>query len=303
MEIQKLYEATLSTNENTINKLHYKINKALVNLFYPKFGRCGYGLDNDHNVIISLTSYPARIDTIYLTIRTLLNQTYKPKGVYLWLSDDQFPEREKSLPDSLLELQKYGLSIKFCDNLYPHKKYYYTILENPDSAVVTVDDDVFYPENMLQRLVETAEKYPDTVCCYWAHRVHPGNDAESLSYAKWSLEKEGYEPSYGIIPTGVGGVLYPPHCLAKEGFDKEAIRECALRTDDLWLKAMSVLNHKKAVRVAIPAKIPFAIVKTQKTGLYYENVNHNNSADSWEKIIRKYPQCAEILINENDTED
>lgn len=299
MKIQKLYEATCSESNNWINKVHYKINKAIVNYLYPLLSKTEYGLDESHNVIVSLTSYPARIGTVHLTVKTLLNQTYKPKQIVLWLSTDQFPNGMDDLPQTLTGLRKYGLSIRFCENIYPHKKYYYTMLENPEASVITVDDDVFYPENLVERLVQTSERFPNTVCCYWAHRFELGEDDSVFSYAKWELETKGFEPSDLIIPTGVGGVLYPPHSLNKEVFDLDAIREDALRTDDLWLKVMGLLNNTKAVRISLPARIPFSVVQTQKTGLYYENVkNNNNSSESWNKLMVRYPYCKDKLISE-----
>ena len=298
MTIQKLYEATLCTNESAFNKLHYKINKGIVNLFYPMLGKCTYGLDDSHNVIISLTSYPARIETIHLTIRTLLNQTYKPGGIYLWLSDDQFPEKEKSLPESLLTLKKYGLSIRFCDNLYPHKKYFYTMLENPDSNVITVDDDIFYPENLVELLMTTSERYPDTVVCTWGHEFVPDEKGDVYSADKWEYSRDGTIPSYALIPTGVGGVLYPPGCLYEEVFNKAAITKLCLNADDLWLKAMALLNNKKAVRVNKPAKVYFSILKTQKTGLYFSNALENKNAVAWKNIVDTYPEVRNILNHE-----
>lgn len=289
MTIQKFYEAALSSNESALSKIYYKINKGIVNLFYPLFGKCGYGLDDSHNVIISLTSYPARIDTIYLTIKTLLNQTYKPKRLYLWLAGDQFPNGEKDLPGNLLKLKEKGLSIRFCDDLRPHKKYFYTMKKNPDSYVITVDDDIFYPENLVELLMATSEKYPDTVVCTWGHEFVPDENGDVYSADKWVYSREGTQPSYTLIPTGVGGVLYPPHCLSDEVFNKDSIVDCCLNADDLWLKAMALLNNKKAVRIDRPAKVFFSIIKTQKTGLFYSNALEDKNSLAWRNIVVRYP--------------
>lgn len=108
MNIQKLYESSLRHDSAKIASLHYKFNKGIVNLLYPIFGKCSYGVDPNSNVIISLTSYPARIDTIHLTIMTLLNQTMKPRKVMLWLAKEQFPNGGKDLPQKLLKL-KYNV--------------------------------------------------------------------------------------------------------------------------------------------------------------------------------------------------
>ena len=42
----------------------------------------------DTRLIVSLTSFPARIKTVHQTINTLLRQTVKPDHIILWLSED-----------------------------------------------------------------------------------------------------------------------------------------------------------------------------------------------------------------------
>ena len=307
MNIQKLYDASLRHKNPKIASLHFKLNKGIVNVFYPMFAKSFAGRGNKHgvdasvgvdpssNVIVSLTSYPARIDTIHLTITTLLNQTVKPKMVILWLAKEQFPGEIDDLPKKLTDLTSKGLTIRFCDDLRPHKKYYYTMKENPDSAVITVDDDVFYPENLVEDLTKTAEKFPDTVVCTWGHEIFL-EDGDVYTADKWQYSTKGTTPSYALIPTGIGGVLYPAHCLSEEVFNKDAIKELCLNADDLWLKAMALKNHKKAVRIDNPAKLFFSILKTQKSGLYYDNAIADKNSVAWKNIMQAYPECREVLL-------
>ena len=56
-------------------------------------------------IVVSLTSYPGRIDVVHKTITTLLHQSLKPDVVILWLAHEQF--RNKSLPIDLINLKKY----------------------------------------------------------------------------------------------------------------------------------------------------------------------------------------------------
>jgi hypothetical protein len=296
MSIKKLYESSLKHHNKTIASYHYKLNKGLVNMLYPIFGRCRYGIDGSSNVIISLTSYPARVDTVYLTVMTLLNQTVRPRAVMLWLANEQFPEGEVNLPAKLVALKDNGLTIRFCEDLRPHKKYYYAMKENPNCDVITVDDDVFYPEDLVEVLTETSRKYPDTVVCTWGHGFIPDGKGDVFSADKWQYLEGGNEPGYDIIPTGVGGVLYPAHCLSEEVFNAEAIRRLCLNADDLWLKSMALLNHKKAVRVNRPAKLYFSILRTQKSGLYYDNALEDKNSVAWRNIMEAYPECMEMLI-------
>ena len=298
MNIRRLYEISFHHRDEKMISIHYKFNKALVNLFYPVFGKCRNGVDKNSNVIISLTSYPDRIGTLHLTVMTLLNQTVKPRSVMLWLANEQFPKREEELPEKLLVLKKYGLEIRFCEDLRSHKKYYYTMKENPECYVITADDDVFYPENLVEELMTASQSYPDTVICTWGHEIVPDENGDVLRADKWEYLRTEAEPAYSVIPTGIGGVLYPPHVLADEVFNKDSIRNLCLNADDLWLKAMALLNGKKAMRIGNASKTFFTILKTQKTGLYYDNALEDKNSVAWRNIIEAYPKCRELLINE-----
>lgn len=296
MNIQRLYEASLRHKNPKVASAHYKLNKGIVNVLYPIFGKCGFGVDPSSNVIISLTSYPARIKTVHLTIMTLLNQTVRPKSVVLWLANEQFPNGINDLPSELTVFEPKGLKIRFCDDLRSHKKYYYAMKDNPESYVITVDDDVYYPENLVQTLMETSEKYPDTVVCTWGHEIFL-EKGDVFTADKWQYSTEGTVPSYALIPTGVGGVLYPPHSLSEEVFNKDAFKEQCINADDLWLKAMALLKGTKAVRVDRPAKLYFSILSTQKEGLYYDNAIQDKNSIAWKNIMEAYPKCREVLIN------
>ncbi|WP_051538336.1 hypothetical protein [Butyrivibrio proteoclasticus] len=295
MNIQRLYEASLRHKNSKIASIHYKLNKGIVNVLYPIFGKCEFGVEPSSNVIISLTSYPARIKTVHLTIMTLLNQTVKPKSVVLWLASEQFPNGIKDLPVKLTILEPKGLKIRFCDDLRSHKKYYYAMKDNPESYVITVDDDVYYPENLVETLIETSAKYPDTVVCTWGHEIFL-EKGDVYTADKWQYSTEGSLPSYELIPTGVGGVLYPPHSLSEEVFNKDAFKEQCINADDLWLKAMALLKGTKAVRVDKPAKLYFSILSTQKEGLYYDNAIQDKNSIAWKNIMEAYPKCREVLI-------
>ena len=80
-------------------------------------------------VVCSLTSFPARIDEIWISIETIFRQTYKADEIILWLSKDQFAGQE--LPLSILNCQEKGLTIRWVDgDLRSHKKYFYVLQES-----------------------------------------------------------------------------------------------------------------------------------------------------------------------------
>ena len=75
----------------------------------------------DEKIIVSLTSFPARIDCVGYSIKSLFNQTVKPDRIILWLATEQFENQE--MPELLETLKSKGLEIRFCEDLKSHKKY------------------------------------------------------------------------------------------------------------------------------------------------------------------------------------
>ena len=79
-------------------------------------------------VVVSLTSYPPRIDNLLPMLETLFVQTRKADKIVLWLAETEFPRREGDLPQYLMELaQQEKITIEWCYDLKPHKKYFYAL--------------------------------------------------------------------------------------------------------------------------------------------------------------------------------
>ena len=55
-------------------------------------------------IIVSMTSYPPRIHSSVLALKTIFKQTKLPDKVILWLADSEFPNRLDDLPANLRRL-------------------------------------------------------------------------------------------------------------------------------------------------------------------------------------------------------
>ncbi len=197
-----------------------------------------------HNkkVIVSVTSYPARIADVNITLQSILDQTFAPDKIILWLLKSEFPNLEKDLPAQLLELVGEKIEIGWFDeNLRPHNKYYYVMSKYPEDLIITVDDDVIYENTIIEDLIKCYLKHPFAVSALRVHLM-AGDNKNLKSYNDWKKRYNGCidTPSMQLIATGVGGVLYPPHCMSPKVFDREIIKKTCLRADDLWLKFMQV---------------------------------------------------------------
>lgn len=200
----------------------------------------------EENYVVSVTSFPARINDVWLTIETLFSQSFKADKIILWLSEDQFEGIE--LPHQLLAQQKRGLTICFVPgDIRSHKKYFYAFGQYADSNIITVDDDVYYPRHTLKYLYELHQKFPEAVTANRAHKMIMAN-GQVLPYRKWAHNYKKFKtPTCLLVPTGVGGVLYPPHCYDAEIFDEALFRKLCFMADDLWLKIQTLRAGTKVI--------------------------------------------------------
>ena len=239
-------------------------------------------------IIVSLTSFPARIGLVARTLAPIFAQTHPADKVLLWLAPSQFPEKEADLPQNLLQLVADGkLEIRWGRNLMPHMKYFYTMQEFPEDVVVTIDDDIIYPKDMLEKLYKSYLMYPEAVSAMRAHLILWDENNRIRPYNQWIMETYGciHKPSMQLFATGVGGVLYPPKLFDPIFFDEEVIVKTCLRADDLWLKAMEAISDVPVV-VADQAEILECFPGSQETALSSSNVDQNQNDVQLGNIIQ-----------------
>lgn len=265
-------------------KINYFFRKIYV-MYTPKF----YALNSQERkeqIIVSLTSYPDRFEHIHTALKSIMLQSMKPDKIIVWLDEDV---KREQLTSSMLELEKYGVEYRpVIGDLKPHKKYFHAMQEFPNAVIITVDDDLIYSKDVIKSLIKTHEHYPKAVCARRVHKIVKTKDGEIASYNDWLGEYCGCEkPSNGLVATGVGGVLYPPHCLYEKAFDEELITKLSLKADDIWLKFMELLNGTQVVWAKCKIPMPQLIEKEQKTSLKSENVAQNRN-DVYFNNVKKY---------------
>lgn len=204
------------------------------------------------NITVSLTSYPGRISYVHSVIENIAAQTLKPKRVLLWLAKPQFPNGNDDLPQNLLDCVNRGeVEIRWCDeDLRSHKKYFYTMQEYPDDIVITVDDDLVYPSDMIFNLYQSYLAFPD---CVSGMRVHViGLDRKNkkiIDYSNWMKQYDRYIliPSTQFFATTGAGCLFPPGSVDSHAFNKEKIFEICPFADDIWINFMVLAKGVKTV--------------------------------------------------------
>lgn len=249
------------------------------------------------NYIISLTSYFARLNTLSYCLYSLFNQTFSADKIILYLSNELI---NQPLPFTVIEFQKKGLEIRYIqDDIGPHSKYLHAMRSFPDDVVITVDDDVIYDKNIIQLLVDSYKRHPYSVSAGRVHKIIFDTNGNLKPYRQWTFEYPIYDiPRIDLIATGIGGILYPPHCMSDELFNKEAIKNNCLWADDIWLKFMQ-LKKMTSVVLANPGKQhPTPIQQLKGTGLVSENL-HNNRNDLYIKNMLSYTNLNINILKEN----
>lgn len=252
----------------------------------------------DEIVIASLTSYPARIDCVWLAIKSLLLQTYRPDRVVLWLAEEQFPTRE--LPENLLNLQQYGLEIKWGKDIYGHKKYRVPVMEQKqEEVVITFDDDIIYSPHCIERLMKTHKKFPSCLVC---DRGQVFEDKSVENPGRWkTISSIGIDkPTYSMNPSPGGGCLIPFGAFHSDATKEECFRSLAYKNDDLWYMFMCAANGTRMVKTRKYHKIFSVVDGSQGEQMATENVMGEKNKPIMEGLKRAYPKAWRRILTDED---
>jgi hypothetical protein len=198
-------------------------------------------------LIVSLTSFPPRFGVLHLTLESLLDQSVRPDRIILWIAEQDLP----LLPGRVRSLEKRGITIRGCPDIGSYKKLIFALRENPDAFIVTADDDTYYEPRWLEELVSAAEPSEKVIVCHRAHRIKVDGSGKIAAYGEWGvnvLDAAARRPSTDLVPTGCGGVLYPPGSLSPEVLDVERFRRLCPTADDLWFYWMGRKAGSKVVK-------------------------------------------------------
>jgi hypothetical protein len=229
---------------------------------YINDAECGISGNVNLKFVVSITSYLKRINQTYLSIDSILRQTFKPDVICLYLPKIEFPNGILDLPMELRMQMSKGLIIKFCENNYRvHNKIIHALKEYPNSVIINFDDDVYYNPRILKTLCDGHNEYPDDILTLYSNHVMIENNVRVIyrdlydvwlkiltpekniviDYSKFVFE---YDVKFSHYPiTCVGGTLYPPNSFNVEIFNIKKMLELTPHSLEVWLWAMATLNN------------------------------------------------------------
>ena len=244
---KKILSANNLSNDRLINRFAYihrseHLNNCALNSKEP-------GVLNEKycssEVIVSLTTYDNRLYEVYLAIESIMQQSLKPNRIILWLSDDL---ENVNMPRALRNQQKRGLEIKYCKDIRSYKKLIPALKAFPSAVILTIDDDRLYYFDLIENMINAYNKNPKLIYCTSMRRMNLLSKNMLEKYYKWSKEKYS-DASPLNFPVGGGGVLYPPNCFSDEVFNENVFWDICKYADDVWFKAMALLNGTMAQRI------------------------------------------------------
>ena len=194
---------------------------------------------NHKELVVSLTSYGRRVkDVAPYAIISMMRQTYKPHRIVLWLDNDNWCN--DNLPAEIKKLQKKGLDVRFCNDTRSYKKLIPALEAFPDDLIFTIDDDIYYPKDLLANVMEAYNCNPDVICCVRGYMLPADSNGQLAQYSTWKLikkEKTGRK----IFPTGGAGCLYQKRLLHKDITNVALFTKLAPFADDVWFFFMEFL--------------------------------------------------------------
>lgn len=242
--------------ENRINKIIaiQLAKQRMDNLAYNSIAR-GVNVVKPYGeeIIVTLTTHEKRILSVHRAIESIFQQSMKVNKIVLYVSNEEFQKTEQ-LPIVLQRQMDRGLEVRFVRDIGPYTKLLYALTEYSKSLIITIDDDIIYPINMVERLVMAHQGNKNAICGLAVRQLEwkkiceskPNKETRLRKFKKFSkmefavVQKDCVSNMF--CAEGFGGVLYPPHCFSEEIFNEKVFMKLAPKADDLWFWINAVLN-------------------------------------------------------------
>ena len=200
----------------------------------------------DRDIIVSLTTYGKRLNYVCFAVESIMQQTTKANKIVLWLGEKDY---DGTIPSPLKLQTQRGLEIRRTKDIRSYTKIIPSLMEFPNAAIVTVDDDIIYDFDILGRMIDSYLCNRDSINACRCHVMQYGFNGKIKPYNKWKSHSFDYQNNNRNFFTGVGGVLYPPHCFDDEVFNEQVFMDICKSADDVWLNAMARKTGTKICKV------------------------------------------------------
>lgn len=243
----------------------------------------------NHDIVVSLTTFGKRILDVAFTIESIMEQTMKANRIILWLD---YSFENKSLPILLEHLKDRGLEIRYCKDIRSYKKIIPTLQLCPNDAIITIDDDLLYESDIIERLIKAYIESPQYIHCCRYHEMSFDKNGKLKPYCSWSWCGNSLIPSHLHFATTGAGTLFPPHSLDDEVFNESIFADICFYADDVWVNCMAIKKGTmiKKTETHNPKGEDYLVNEDmQDVGLFNKNTSSENGNDKQLKaVFEKY---------------
>ena len=169
-----------------------------------------------------------------------------------------------------------------------HRKLVHSIASYPEDIIITCDDDLMYRKNWLSIFYKEHKNHPKSII--GNHTVHINHDENGtpLPFKQWKYPETAKINDKAITPIGAWGVLYPPKSLSNLVLDEKLFLHLAPKADDLWFKAMAIVQGTVSIQATKTPKEPIPIAGTQKIALKRENLGLDKNTEQWNALEKHF---------------
>ena len=138
------------------------------NIIFNSIAQSFYKKYNGEKTIISLTTWKRRIDYAHETINSLLKHCNN-SHIVLVLSSEEFPEKEKNLPQTLKKISNNIEILWVYKNTKAFKKVMPTMEKYKNVPIVSADDDIIYLYDYATELYNLYINHKDCATISYRH--------------------------------------------------------------------------------------------------------------------------------------
>jgi SAM-dependent methyltransferase len=188
-------------------------------------------------VVVSVTTIPSRERLLRQCLESLSAQRFQPDKILLCLPT--FSKREKVPYRVPSWLGDFPLAhVAHCEEDWgPATKLLGALraVEDPDTILITVDDDVGYDPHLIEKLVRHSLDAPDAAVGFRGWNAEPLMREHNYGfvYEEWN-HRYAYPARVNILE-GYGGVAYRRRFFDDAVFDYSCAPEAAFYVDDVWI--------------------------------------------------------------------
>lgn len=259
-----------------------------------------------NTLIVSFTSYPARIGTVHSVIESLLNQGVERSlyHIVLVLCSKEFPKREIDLTSGIRKLITSGeIEIIWHEkNIKSHKKLIPTLKKYPDNPILIMDDDSIKPKGWLKMFIDDHKKYPNDIIggnfsWFFSDNLELRRFKSYCRKCGTTMNgKTGIVLNFAKPANGDGGTLYPAGTFTdKRFFDEDLMMELSPTSDESWQFCFNIIEDRTFRQSSLIYDSSERFIEgSQNMPTALHKVN--NYTEINKKLFEAFPEFKEKLI-------